>query len=147
MFGQLVGLLCLLVVFVLVAVVFFKTVKVIGPNEVGLVTKRIGKKLPADNPIALRGEAGYQADLLMPGLRFAVWPLFSVEKFQWVQVPAGQIGVVIAQVGKPLPIGAKSAEYKTTFGNFTDVRSFVENNGEKGVQTAQPDPGKEQGGI
>jgi regulator of protease activity HflC (stomatin/prohibitin superfamily) len=141
MFGQLVGLLCLLVVFVLVAVVFFKTVKVIGPNEVGLVTKRIGKKLPADNPIALRGEAGYQADLLMPGLRFALWPLFSVEKFQWVQVPAGQIGVVIAQVGRPPPIGAKSAEYKATFGNFTDVRSFVENNGEKGVQRPVLPPG------
>jgi hypothetical protein len=27
-------------------------------------------------------------------------------------MPAGEIGVVIAQVGPPLPIGAKSAVYK-----------------------------------
>ena len=45
----------------------------------------------------------------MPGLRFKLWPLFGVKKFPWVQVPAGEIGVVIAQVGEPLPIGAKSA--------------------------------------
>ena len=43
----------------------------IAPTEVGLVTKRFsGRKLSEDNPIALEGEAGYQADLLMPGLRF-----------------------------------------------------------------------------
>lgn len=141
MLGILVSFLSSSLVLIIVAVILFNTVKVIGPNEVGLVTKRIGKKLPADNPIALRGEAGYQADLLMPGLRFALWPLFSVEKFQWIQVPAGQIGVVIAQVGKPLPIGAKSAAYKPTFGNFTDVRSFVINDGEKGVQRPVLPPG------
>ena len=141
MFGQLATLLWVLLLLMVVALVFLRTVKMIGPNEVGLVTKRIGIKLPADNPIALHGEAGYQVDLLMPGLRFALWPFFSVEKFPWVQVPAGQIGVVIAQVGKPPPIGAKSAEYKTAFGNFTDVKTFIENNGEKGVQRPVLPPG------
>ena len=63
-----------------------------------------------DNPIAFHGEAGYQAELLMPGLRFKLWPIFGVKKFPWVQVPAGEIGVVIAQVGAPLPIGAKSGD-------------------------------------
>ena len=33
------------------------------------------------------GEAGYQAELLMPGLRFKLWPIFAVKKFPWVQVP------------------------------------------------------------
>ena len=42
----------------------------VGPTEVGLVLKRISfKKLSEDNAIAFRGEAGYQADMLMPGLR------------------------------------------------------------------------------
>src|SRR3954466_10632766 len=81
----------------------------IGPTEVGLVRKRFGAKLPGDNPVAFRGEAGYQAEMLMPGLRFKLRPVFAVTKHPWVQVPAGQIGVVIAQVGQPLPIGAKSA--------------------------------------
>ena len=38
------------------------------------MTKRIGTKLGDDQLIALNGEAGYQADLLMPGLRFKLWP-------------------------------------------------------------------------
>src|SRR5687768_11329648 len=87
-----------------------KSVHRIGAAEVGLVNKKLGfKKLSDDNPVAFEGEAGYQAELLMPGLRLRVWPVYAVEKFPWVQVPAGEIGVVIAQVGEALPIGAKSA--------------------------------------
>jgi hypothetical protein len=51
-----------------------------------------------------------------------------------VQVPAGEIGVVIAQVGNPLPIGAKSAVYKPELENFSDIASFVQHGGQKGVQ-------------
>jgi len=98
----------------------------IGPTQVGLVRKRFGAKLPGDNPLAFRGEAGYQAEMLMPGLRFKLILVFAVTKHPWVQVPAGQIGVVIAQVGRPLPIGAKSAVYKPEFGNFTDLNVFIE---------------------
>ena len=53
------------------AIIIFPSIRVIGPTEVGLVMKRFSlKKLSDDNPIAFRGEAGYQADLLMPGFRF-----------------------------------------------------------------------------
>src|SRR5262245_43535173 len=97
----------------------------IGPTQVGLVTKRFAfKRLSEENPIAFEGDAGYQADLLMPGLRWKTWPVFRVDKMPWVQVPAGEIGVVIAQVGKPLPEGAKSAVYQEALGNFTDLRAF-----------------------
>src|SRR5437762_2702718 len=113
----------------------------IGPTEVGLVRKRFGGKLPGDNPLAFRGEAGYQAEMLMPGLRFKLWLVYAVTKHPWVQVPAGQVGVVIAQVGQPLPIGAKSAVYKSEFGNFTDLNEFVEKNGQKGVQRPVLSPG------
>src|ERR1700690_613688 len=95
----------------------------IGPTEVGLVTKRLGfTKLAKDSPVAFNGEAGYQADLLMPGLRWKAFLVYSVGKYPWVQVPAGEIGVVIGQVGSPLPIGAKSAVYKKEFANFSDLR-------------------------
>ena len=67
--------------------------------------------------------------------------MFGVKKFPWVQVPAGEIGVVIAQVGEPLPIGAKSAQYKTEFGNFSVLREFVEDGGQKGVQRPVLPPG------
>ncbi len=113
----------------------------IGPTQVGLVRKRFGAKLPGDNPVAFRGEAGYQADMLMPGLRFKLSLVYAVTKHPWVQVPAGQIGVVIAQAGHSLPIGAKSAVYKTEFGNFVDLRNFVSLAGEKGVQRPVLSPG------
>lgn len=80
----------------LVAVLILKSIYSIGPTQVGLVRKRLGKKLPGNNPVAFHGEAGYQAELLMPGLRFKFCLLYAVTKHPWVQVPAGQIGVVIA---------------------------------------------------
>ena len=90
-----VGLLSLFILIVLIA----KSIYSIGPTQIGLVRKRFGAKLPGDNPIAFKGEAGYQAELLMPGLRFKFCLIYAVAKHPWVQVPAGQIGVVIAQVG------------------------------------------------
>src|SRR5689334_12033509 len=127
---------------VLAAVVVVTSLRRIGPTEVGLVTKRFSfKKLAKDNPVAFNGEAGYQADLLMPGLRWKPFFLYAVEKYPWVQVPAGEIGVVIAQVGNPLPIGAKSAVYRKEFANFSDLRSFVQLGGQKGVQRPVLPPG------
>ena len=121
---------------------FFASFRRIGPTEVGLVTKRYSaKKLTKDNPIAFDGEAGYQADLLMPGIRWKWWWNYRVEKYPWVQVPAGQIGVVISQVGAPLQIGAKSAVYNKEFANSSDLRSFVQNGGQKGVQRPVLPPG------
>jgi regulator of protease activity HflC (stomatin/prohibitin superfamily) len=125
-----------------VVIVILPSIRIIGPTQVGLVVKRFSvKKLSEDNPIAFTGEAGYQADLLMPGWRFKLWLIYKVTKFPWVQVPAGEIGVVIAQVGRPLPIGAKSAVYKPDFGNFSNLRRFIQYGGQKGVQRPVLPPG------
>jgi regulator of protease activity HflC (stomatin/prohibitin superfamily) len=114
----------------------------IGPTEVGLVRKRFSlKKLTKGDPVAFAGEAGYQSDLLMAGLRFKLWPIYIVTRHPMVQIPAGQIGVVVSQVGATLPIGAKSAVYKPEFGNFQDVGGFVESGGQKGVQRTVLPPG------
>jgi hypothetical protein len=59
----------------------------------------LARRLDEDNPIAFRGEAGYQAELLMPGCGFSFGRPSGWRSTRWVQVPAGQIGVVIAQVG------------------------------------------------
>jgi regulator of protease activity HflC (stomatin/prohibitin superfamily) len=132
----------ILVVLGLGVVCALLSINTIGPTEVGLVVKRFSfKKLENDDPIAFNGEAGYQAEMLMPGLRFKLWPVFGVKKFPWVQVPAGEIGVVIAQVGAPLPIGAKSGFYDPAFGNFTDLEAFIGKGGQKGVQRPVLTPG------
>lgn len=130
------------IVFLILLIIVLPSIRVIGPTQVGLVMKRFGfKKLSGDNPIAFKGEAGFQSELLMPGLRFKFWLLYKVGKFPWVQIPAGEIGVVIAQVGSGLPIGAKSAIYKSEFGNFSDLKGFIENGGQKGVQRPVFPPG------
>jgi regulator of protease activity HflC (stomatin/prohibitin superfamily) len=98
-------------------------------------------KLHEGNPVAFGGEAGYQADLLMAGLRFKLWPVYTVTRHPLVQIPAGQIGVVVAQVGAALPIGAKSAIYKPEFANFQDIGLFVREGGQKGVQRTVLPPG------
>jgi hypothetical protein len=113
----------------------------IGPNEVGLVIKRVGRQKKSDGPIAINGEAGYQADLLMPGIAFRLWPVNRVEKHPWVQIATGEIGLVVAQVGAPLDTGWKSGIYKREFGQFTDVRAFIGSGGQQGVQRAVLPPG------
>jgi regulator of protease activity HflC (stomatin/prohibitin superfamily) len=129
-------------VLIFAAISLYESLHRIGPNQVGLVTKRFAwKKLSEDNPVAFHGEAGYQADMLMPGLRWKPFLMYRVDKYPWVQIPAGQIGVVIAQVGKPLPTGAKSAIYRPELGQFTDLHCFVANGGQKGVQRPVLSPG------
>ncbi len=126
----------------LVLIVLLCSIRSIGPTEVGLVLKRISfRKLKGDDPIAFRGEAGYQADLLRAGLWFKLWPIYKVTRHPMVQVPAGEIGVVIAQVGASLKEGQKSGVYKPVFGDFSNVRTFVENGGQKGPQRPTLRPG------
>src|SRR5438046_10034680 len=70
-----------------------RSIVVIGPAEVGLVIKRVSSRHNAtDMPIAFAGEAGYQAELLMPGVRFKLWPTYAVIRSPWRQVPAGGLG-------------------------------------------------------
>lgn len=114
----------------------------IGETQVGLVSKHFARKrLKGSNPIAFEGEAGYQAELLMPGWRFKLWPIYTVHKHPWVQIPSGQIGVVLAQIGEKLPVGAKSAAYNDSLGNFSDLGAFLQHGGQKGVQRPVLPPG------
>ncbi|TMF78257.1 MAG: hypothetical protein E6I15_03375, partial [Chloroflexi bacterium] len=56
---------------VLAIYVLWRSIVVIGPAEIGLVVKRVSRRHnTTDTPIAFAGEAGYQAELLMPGVRF-----------------------------------------------------------------------------
>jgi hypothetical protein len=61
---QILAIVLPIVLVVLLLLIFLgNSLKSIGPTEGDLVTKRFGKKLPYDDPVALHGEAGYQADL------------------------------------------------------------------------------------
>ncbi len=132
----------LIVLLIVLFIIAANSMWMIGPTQVGLVRKRFSwKRLESGSPVALNGAAGYQAELLTAGLRFKLWPWYTVTRHPLVQIPAGQIGVVIAQVGSSLPIGAKSAVYKHEFGIFQDVTAFMRDGGEKGVQRIVLPPG------
>ena len=136
------GITAIVAAIAILVILVLPSIRIIGPTEVGLVTKRFAlRELPDDNPIAFRGEAGYQADLLMPGWHVKLWLIYIVEKHPWVQVRAGEIGVVVAQAGRSLPIGAKSAESVGDLSHIADLRAWLTAGGQKGVQRPVLPPG------
>lgn len=130
-----------LVALIVVAMVLLKSIHNIAPDRVGVVVKKFGSPLTDGALIAMNNEAGYQPELLQPGWRLKIWPFYTVEVFPRVQIPTDGVGLVIAQIGDPLPSGAKSAVYKTEFGDFEDLQSFVANGGQRGVQRKVLQPG------
>jgi uncharacterized membrane protein YqiK len=110
---------------------------VIGEREVGIVVRKFtlsGRSLPAGNFIALKGEAGLQADTLAPGWHWGYWLWqYSVKKEPVIVIPQGEIALIVAADGAPTPperILGKIVECD----NFQDARKFLTNGGEKGRQ-------------
>ncbi|WP_172204509.1 SPFH domain-containing protein [Niveibacterium sp. COAC-50] len=119
---------------------------IVPDDSLGVVTKKFvlfgaNRNLPDGRIIALNGEAGYQADTLAPGLHVALWPWqYTVELVKFFTVPQGEVGVVEACDGNPLPSGriiAKQVECDT----YQDARAFLQNSGERGPQMALIPPG------
>lgn len=109
----------------------------IRENQVGIVIKKFaGRSLPAGQLIALDGEAGYQADTLPPGLHFGCWFWqFRVVKSPLVTVAPGEIALVVAAAGAPIPPGRILGRV-IECNNFQDARGFLTGGGEKGRQLA-----------
>lgn len=140
----------LMYVILLLLVLFFaKTllgIVFIPSNKTGLVTKKFvlfgeNKELPEGRIIATKGEAGYQAQMLPPGLHFWKWAWqYSVDKIEFTVIPEGNIGLIEAKDGLPLDSGHITA--KTVDCNkFQDAVLFLNNNGQKGPQRAYLTPG------
>ncbi len=110
-------------------------VVVIRETQVGVVIKKFAKRsLPAGRLIALDDEAGYQADTLPPGVHFGYgfWQ-YSVAKASVLVVPAGEIALVVAADGAPIP-AERILGRVVDCDNFQDARRFLLGGGEKGRQ-------------
>lgn len=83
------------------------SVVMIGPREVGIVTKNyFGGKLTQGRILATGGEVGVQAQVLTPGLHLWYWPfIYSVKGEPLTEVPSGKIALLEASDGLPLPDG------------------------------------------
>ena len=119
---------------------------IVPDDSIGTVTKKyvtVGahRTLPDGQIVALQGEAGYQADTLSPGLHMGLWPWqYTVDLVKFTVIPQGQIGVVQACDGRPLPSGRIIAR-DVDCNYFQDARAFLENGGERGPQMKVIPPG------
>lgn len=120
--------------------VFFGMVMV-PEDKIGLVTKKFvlfgtDKSLPDGRIIATKGEAGYQAKTLAPGLYWGMWIWqYSIDMTGFTVIPEGKIGLVLSKDGQEIPTGRILAR-KVDSDNFQDATFFLNNGGQKGRQTA-----------
>jgi uncharacterized membrane protein YqiK len=120
--------------------VFFGMV-IVPEDKIGLVTKKFvlfgaDKSLPDSRIIATKGEAGFQAQSLAPGLYWGMWIWqYSVDMTSFTIIPEGKIGLVLSKDGKEIPTGRILAR-KVNSDNFQDAKAFLDNGGQKGRQTA-----------
>ncbi|WP_048906842.1 SPFH domain-containing protein [Pedobacter sp. V48] len=114
---------------------------IVPENKVGLVTKKFvlfgsNKELPDGRIIATKGEAGFQAKALAPGLYWGMWPWqYNVNMHGFTIIPEGKIGLILANDGAEIPTGAILAR-RVESDNFQDAEKFLNNNGQKGRQTS-----------
>lgn len=136
-------ILCL-VLYKFILRVFFGLV-IVPEDRIGLVTKKFvlfGKQeLPEGRIVATNGEAGFQAQTLAPGIYFWKWVWQYEITFQpFTIIPTGKIGLILAKDGKELETG-RILSRKVECDSFQDAKSFLENGGRKGRQTAIIAPG------
>lgn len=108
----------------------------IDEKHSGLVIKRFGPPLPEGRIIATNGEAGYQARMLPPGWHFGLWVWrYKVVKVPVIIVGPGEIALVVAADGKPMP-SERVLGREVACDNFQDAEAFLRHGGERGRQLA-----------
>ncbi|ADL41500.1 band 7 protein [Caldicellulosiruptor obsidiansis OB47] len=111
--------------------------RVIPNDKVGIVEKWWSFKGSLNEQIiALRGEAGFQPEVLRGGIHFRTPLMYKVHIVPLVTIPQGQIGYVFARDGKPLEPTQTLGKVIPECNNFQDVRAFLENGGQRGPQRA-----------
>ena len=129
-----------LVLYKFILRVFFGMV-IVPENRIGLVTKKFvlvgpNRGLPDGRIIATKGEAGFQARTLAPGLYWNMWPWqYSVNMVPFMVIPEGKIGLLLSKDGAEIPTGRILAR-KVDCDNFQDAQKFLDNGGQRGRQTA-----------
>lgn len=134
----------ILVLLIVFGVVFALSVKKIGGNQVGIVTKKIGGgSLPAGQFIAAKGENGIQARVLTPGWQFWLWPWqYDVKKEKMIVIKEGQVGLLKANDGKSLPPNTIYAPQWEDPDKMKNAEHFLtEGGGYKGPQLTVFEPG------
>ncbi|MCB2340013.1 SPFH domain-containing protein [Clostridium estertheticum] len=125
-----------IVIVVLILIIYGIGATSIGSDEVGIVEKwwSSGGSVPADGLIALKGEAGYQPEVLRAGIHFKTPFKYKVKKVRLVTIPQGQIAYVFSRSGESLGEGQTLGKVIPESKSFQDVVGFLNNGGQKGPQ-------------
>lgn len=126
-----------------IAAVFFFMfgLKLIGDNEVGILTKKMfGNKMPPGRIVARNGEIGVQADILMPGLYWRMPIIWKISKVPVTEIKSTEVGVVESIDGRPIPQGRLLGD-EVECNHFQDAKMFLDNDGRKGPQVSILMPG------
>jgi len=113
---------------------------IVPEDKIGLVTKKFvlfgeHKELPDGRIIATKGEAGFQAQSLAPGLYFWKWVWqFDVAMEEFTVIPEGKIGLVLSKDGAEIFTGSILAK-RVDCDNFQDAEKFLSSGGMRGRQT------------
>ncbi len=113
---------------------------IVPEDKIGLVTKKFvlfgaNRELPDGRIIATKGEAGFQAKTLAPGLYFWMWVWqYEVSMEGFTIIPEGKIGLVLAKDGAEIPTGNILGQ-RAECDNFQDAEKFLNNGGQRGRQT------------
>lgn len=114
-------------------------VAIVPENQIGLVTKKFvifgkDKQLPDGRIIATKGEAGFQAKTLAPGLYFGYWPWqYEIKLVEFTVIPQGKIGLISSKDGT-VPLNGQILGRYVDCDNFQDAEKYLSNGGTKGRQ-------------
>lgn len=129
----------------LVSLIFYRSIfqllgiVMVPEDKIGLVTTKFvlfgpNKELPDGRIIATKGEAGFQARPLPPGLHFWKWIWqYEITLQPLTVIPNGRIGLLVAKDGVELDRGRVLAP-AVACDSFQDAVAFLENGGRKGRQ-------------
>ena len=126
--------LAIAIVAVVVLIFMTGTVRYIANSRIGIREKLWSSSGSiAGGFIALKGEAGFQPEVLRGGFHLFMPLQYRVHTASLVTIPQGEIGYVFARDGTPLP-PTQTLAGNLVADDFQDARAFLEKGGQKGPQ-------------
>eukprot|EP00164_Ancoracysta_twista_P000006 GFYU01000009.1.p1 GENE.GFYU01000009.1~~GFYU01000009.1.p1 ORF type:complete len:724 (+),score=228.04 GFYU01000009.1:157-2328(+) len=111
------------------------SVRKVNNNKVAVVEKNFGTRHVQHGFIALKGETGFQPDVLRGGIHFYRPLMYSIHKLPLVTITQGKLGYVFARDGAPLAsTQGLACNLHEDCRDFEDARSFILAGGQRGPQ-------------
>ncbi len=120
------------------AIWLWLVLRYIPNSQIGIIEKLWSKSgsLTEGNIVALKGEAGFEPDMLRGGFHFGYWRWqFNVHRRPLITIKQGKMGYIFARTGEALG-PSQTLGRVVECNHYQDVRAFLEQAGQKGRQRA-----------